>query len=80
MCRAYGSDFFLQKLQNYNNTAIDQKHFDWFFHFGVQEYTDIIGTADPDLTAFQNAVRQVDLLSRNGKPRPFPGRRVTDQN
>lgn len=46
---------FLQKLQNYNNTVIDHEDFDWLFHLGVQEYTDIIGTADPDLTKFHKA-------------------------
>lgn len=55
---------FLQKLQNYNTSVIDHEVFDWLFHLGVQEYTDIIGTADPDLTAFQNAGGK--LLSYHG--------------
>lgn len=55
---------FLQKLQNYNNSAIYHEYFDRLFHLGVQEYTDIIGTADPDLTEFQNAGGK--LLSYHG--------------
>lgn len=46
---------FVLKVQNSNASAIDHEHFDWLFHLGVQEYTSIIGTADPDLTAFRNA-------------------------
>ncbi|EYE90414.1 uncharacterized protein EURHEDRAFT_519193 [Aspergillus ruber CBS 135680] len=55
---------FLQKLQNYNNSVIDHEYINWLFRLGIQEYTDIIGTADSDLTEFQNAGGK--LLSYHG--------------
>lgn len=69
---------FLQKLQNYNNSVIDHEYINWLFRLGIQEYTDIIGTADSDLTEFQNAGGKllsyhgmVSIISSLTKPKLF---------
>jgi hypothetical protein len=47
--------FFVLKDQNYDTSKIDVKAFDRIFDVSVKEYSPVIGTDSPDLSAFRDA-------------------------